>query len=233
MSIAATPQRTSRRYVWLHVLYAAIGCGVVSVLFAQRAMRFHEGQILRGSHLDLASLIILPLIFLGLFACAILLLFGLYGIIRRRVGPGYLLILAAPFVLKFALSRIKLPTFADGVAHTLQERTVESELVALSKRVCVNKPKWTDDLLNPSLEETEAVFQILRKDPALAHLDFARSAPYVLVKDSTLLFEWGGPISERWGIAISSAARRRPVIPSHCIETKQVYSTVSVYLNPF
>lgn len=120
-------------------------------------------------------------------------------------------------------SLLKIPKFSDGAVYTLRKLNISDQLV---KAVAVELAKPRED---PWDLEPDNMKEILEKDPfsrlglTTARLQFC---------ESSLVFDFGNRIEDRWGFSISGVNNKSPSIPSYGSNPKMVSKEILVYTGP-
>lgn len=227
MHPAAIPEhgKPKSRWTWGWAGYFFLSAGAVGLMLVGRLLKYFEGLALGQSDMLISMAITLMLI-LSILLLFVLALFALYRIVRRRDHWLKLLILPLPVLGTVALYFIPLPTFNQGVRETLRSKTTGADFVALAKATAAAPPKWLKKSEEPGILEAKEKWL-----KTAAPLDRLGIQPYpkVRLQEGTLQVEWGGPLSRRWGLAISSKAGVKPEIPSHAAHSEEIHPEVWLF----
>ncbi|QJE94429.1 hypothetical protein [Luteolibacter luteus] len=227
MPSAATAghDKPKSRWTWGWASYLFLSAGAVGLLLVGRLLNYFEGLALGDSDV-LIKMAIMAMLLLCLLMLGTLGLVALYRIIRRRDHWLKLGILALPAVAMVAMDFVPLPSFNDGVIEALRSKTTGAEFVALAKATSAKPPEWLKESEEPGLLEKKEKWL-----KTAAPLDRLGVEPYpkVSLQGETLLVEWGGPLSRRWGLAISSTPGVKPEIPSHAAHSEEIHPEVRLF----
>jgi hypothetical protein len=173
------------------------------------------GQYLRGRSFNSLSAFSIetPVTLSLLILFPLLLVFLGKGILRlaRRQEPrqkAWLLFLP---IFAFALVRLlPVPDFNQAAASTLGKKASSAELVSLARSIIESPPAW----MAGGPDSRAAKERWFRSTSPLDRLDL--TPPWRMeIKDRSVCFYWGSPLSQNWGIAISADPGTQPVIPAN------------------
>ncbi len=133
-----------------------------------------------------------------------------------------LLALPAAFAIPTILN---VPVFTDGAARTLRGLNLSEELVTATSEELAKPQDRYDDWG----ARGERWTQISKKYP---FSKLGLRSPHLSILKSSLLFEFGSPIADRWGFSISGTKGQSPSIPGNCSDLRTVSKEIVVFRGP-
>lgn len=182
---------------------------------------YRSGVDLEAAGLGFADIMIFPFLLIGFLGALATAPFVTYQVLAlRSLSKKYLLTLLSLPASWFISSLIPIPSFEDGLAATLKKGQFLDQLTE-SAAMELKKPSIENDWerkRGSQLLETHP-FSILKKcDP-----------PNVSVLKETLILDFGGSLSRRWGLAISGTPDVQPSIPSYALAPSQLNKEIWIY----
>ena len=120
-------------------------------------------------------------------------------------------------------SLLKIPKFSDGAALAIRKLNISDQLVTAVADELAKPREDPWDLKPDNMKE------ILEKDP------FSRlglSSARLQFCESSLVFDFGNRIEDRWGFSISGVKNKPPSMPSYGSNPKMVSKEILVYTGP-
>ena len=231
ISSAAIPENTKprSRWIWGWFCYVFLSAGIAGLVIVGRLSSYFDGLAL-GQSDTLFSMAITGMLVLSLLLLLPLGLFALYRIIRGRDHWLKLAILPFPLLALVGPRYIPLPTFNQGVIETLRAKTTAADFVKAVKTTAAAPPKWLAARKDLTTEQDHWPEQ-QKWLAATAPFDriSLQPQPKIYLESQTLLIEWGGPLSRRWGLALSAKTGVKPEIPSHAAHSEEIYPEVWLF----
>jgi hypothetical protein len=202
----------------------AIRCGLLFLAIIALRLDYYRHGINLQTNGAFSSTTILLLVVLILFCIAVASAVPMLCAPLRSFSQKLTIVLFFPAVL-FSPRLLNVPGFVDGAARTLRQLDISDELVmGVSEEI--KKPV---DEINKWWLETERTQQILSQ-PAFSKLGLKYAK--LGFRDNCLLFEFGSPIADRWGFAISSIRGKPPSIPPDRFNLRPVSREIVVFEGP-